>query len=45
MKKIILNINKLEEIDEVLEVADKFFLPSREEKEKYHKKEDWLKKN
>jgi ribosomal protein S18 acetylase RimI-like enzyme len=39
-----LNINKLEELDEVLEVSKKVFNPTPEEEEKYHNKEDWLKK-
>lgn len=44
MENIILNINKLNEIDEVMSVAKYVFKPNKEEIEKYHKKEDWLNK-
>ncbi len=44
MENIILNINKIDQIDEVMDVANLVFKPNKEEKEKYHKKEDWLNK-
>jgi GNAT superfamily N-acetyltransferase len=39
-----LNINKLEELDKVLEVSKEIFKPGQEEERKYHNKEDWLRK-
>ncbi|MFA7301241.1 MAG: GNAT family N-acetyltransferase [Candidatus Shapirobacteria bacterium] len=44
MNNIVLNINKIDQIDEVLEVGEEVFKPNKEEKEKYHKKEVWLNK-
>ena len=42
MNEIRLNINKIEDLDEILEVAEKVFRPNKEEKEKYHQKSIWL---
>jgi len=44
MDDIKIHINQLDELDEVLSVADIVFRPNDEEKAKYHRKDDWLTK-
>lgn len=44
MDEIIVRINKKEDLGSVLKLAEDVFKPNREEKEKYHKKSDWLEK-
>ena len=39
-----MRINKIEDLDEVLQVSEEVFEPNFQEKEKYHKKSDWLEK-
>lgn len=42
MVDIKINTNHLEELNEVLEVANIVFQPNEAEKARYHRKEDWL---
>ncbi len=42
MNDVVLSLNRIEELDEVLDVAEKVFRPSREEKERYHLKSKWI---
>ena len=42
--KIILHINRPEELDKALEISNKVFKPSTEELQKYHNKDDWSNK-
>ena len=44
MNEIELRINKIDDLDEVLPVAEEVFKPNLQEKEKYHNKSDWLDK-
>ena len=39
-----LDINKLEDLDDTIEVSKKIFNPTPEEEKIYHNKKDWLKK-
>jgi ribosomal protein S18 acetylase RimI-like enzyme len=44
MGEIILRVNKKEDLDVVLQLAEEVFKPNKEEKQKYHKKSDWQEK-
>lgn len=41
---LIINLNKIEELDEALEVSNLVFKPSPVEVEKYHNRNDWVEK-
>lgn len=42
--EIDIHINKIDELEKVLNVASEVFKPNEEEKQRYHNKEDWKQK-
>ena len=44
MNEINIRVNKKEDLDSVLQLAEQVFNPNSEEKEKYHKRSDWQEK-